>query len=67
MPNATPRTTRTNRRPNGGYLLVEQPECKHTPHPRGLREHLDWQEEKAKTHRQERCPICGLWAVWVPK
>ncbi len=50
-----------------GYLLVEQPECKHTPSPEGYIQWHAWAEKKSKTHRQIRCPVCGLWAIWVPK
>ncbi len=49
------------------YLLIEQPECEHTPHPQGYLQHAAWADEMLKTHRQQRCPICGLWAIWVPK
>jgi len=50
-----------------GWLLREQPECQHTPHPSGYLQFSNWAEEMSKTHRQERCPICGLWAVWTEK
>lgn len=49
------------------YPLVEQPECKHTPSPEGYIQFHAWAEKKSKTHRQIRCPVCGLWAIWVPK
>jgi rRNA maturation protein Nop10 len=49
----------------GRYTVSDQ--CKHTPHPDGYLQHAAWAEEKLKTHRQERCPVCGLWAIWVPK
>ena len=51
----------------GGALLVEQPECEHTKRPEGFVAFQEWAEKKAKTHDQIRCPVCGLWAVWVPK
>ncbi len=50
-----------------GYLLVEQPECKHTPHPSGYIEHSEWARKMLKTHKQSRCPVCGLWSIWMPK
>ena len=53
--------------PKNGWALYEQPECRHTPHPRAYLDHAVWMEEKDKTHWQMRCPICGLWAIWVPK
>lgn len=55
------------RAPTGGWLLKEQPECKHTPHPEGYLAFHEWVEKKAKTHTQHRCPVCGLWAIWKPK
>lgn len=39
----------------------------HTPSPTGYLQWHAWAEKKAKTHRQKRCPTCGLFAVWVPK
>lgn len=39
--------------------------CKHTPCPEGYREWHEWAERKLRTHRQIRCPNCGLWAIWV--
>ncbi len=27
----------------------------------------DWAKQMAKTHRQVRCPACGLFKIWVPK
>lgn len=26
-----------------------------------------WARKKGGTHRQEQCPKCGLWCIWVPK
>lgn len=47
----------------------EADECNdlHTPCPSGYIERADWMTEMAKTHKQTRCPNCGLWAVWIPK
>jgi hypothetical protein len=59
--------TSSPRAPVDGWLLKEQPECKHTPHPEGYVAFADWREEKTKTHTQHRCPVCGLWAIWKPK
>jgi hypothetical protein len=39
--------------------------CKHTPCPEEYLAWHEWAERKAKTHVQERCPHCGLWAIWV--
>ena len=27
----------------------------------------EWAAEKAKTHKQIKCPHCGLYRVWIPK
>jgi hypothetical protein len=47
-------------------------ECRdlHTPSPVGPYDQLQWYawaEHMSKTHRQVRCPMCGLFAVWVLK
>lgn len=26
---------------------------------------FEWAKKKSKTHRQERCPECGLYKIWV--
>lgn len=49
------------------YPLREQPGCEHTPSPDGYIAWHEWAERKAETHEQERCPVCGLWAIWKPK
>lgn len=38
--------------------------CRHTKAPIGYVAWHEWAEKKARTHRQERCPNCGLWAIW---
>lgn len=35
--------------------------------PREYTTWLEWAEGMARTHRQKRCPVCGLWKLWVPK
>ena len=35
--------------------------------PSGYLERTEWAEAMRKTHRQERCPGCGLWVIWRPK
>jgi hypothetical protein len=40
---------------------------KHTAAPRSYLEWHEWAEDMAKTHKQERCPTCGYWAMWTPK
>lgn len=38
----------------------------HTPTPRGYVEwHEDADRRLAEGQRQEQCPTCGLWAVWM--
>jgi hypothetical protein len=39
----------------------------HTPMPDGYLARQERAEELMRTHRQTRCPGCGLWAIWVPK
>ncbi len=40
----------------------------HAPdEPTGYLAWHEWAEQKAKTHRQSKCPTCGLYAVWTPK
>lgn len=52
----------------GGYTLATCPDrAKHTPCPSGYVAWHEWAEKKAKTHTQERCPTCLLWAIWKPK
>lgn len=41
--------------------------CRHTPCPEGYVPWHEWAEQKSKTHKQERCPSCGLWAIWKPR
>ena len=41
--------------------------CKHTKAPSGYVQWHLWAEKKAKTHKQIKCPNCGLYAVWVKK
>ena len=46
---------------------MNDPTCRHTPCPEGYIAWHSWAERKSKTHRQLRCPSCGLFAVWVPR
>lgn len=50
------------------WLADRQP-CvdQHTPTPSGYLSFFEWVEKQARTHRNECCPACGLWAIWVPK
>lgn len=41
--------------------------CKHTPCPTGYVAWHEWATKKAKTHRPERCPVCGRYAIWKPR
>lgn len=58
------RATRVN-----PFWLAEQQPCapQHTPCPSGYLAGHAWAEKMSKTHKQTRCPACGLWAIWVPK
>lgn len=46
-----------------------EPPCsnvdQHTPHPERQFAHEAWAEQMLRTHKQKRCPSCGLWAIWV--
>ena len=47
--------------------MLKTAECRHTPCPTGYVAWHEWAEKKALTHEQERCPGCGLWAIWRRK
>jgi hypothetical protein len=40
---------------------------RHTKAPTTYIAWHDWAEKKSKTHRQIKCPGCGLYKIWVPK
>ena len=40
---------------------------KHTKCPDGYIARAEWAEKKSKTHKQVKCPNCGLYAIWVKK
>ena len=39
----------------------------HTPQPDGYMRWHGWAARMVKTHRQLRCPNCGLFKIWVPR
>lgn len=39
----------------------------HTDCPEGYLDWHSWAERMSKTHRQVRCPDCGLFSIWEPK
>jgi hypothetical protein len=43
-------------------------ECPNADHhetgPEGYIHWHAWAEEKTKTHKQRKCPDCGLWLLW---
>lgn len=39
----------------------------HTPSPKGYLGWHDWAKKLGRTHRQVKCPGCGLYAIWMPK
>lgn len=41
--------------------------CDHTECPDGYCEWHEWAEKMQETHDQCRCPVCGLFAVWIKK
>lgn len=38
----------------------------HTPAPAGYLAWHEWAETMSATHQQQRCPGCGLLAIWEP-
>lgn len=38
----------------------------HTPVPSGYVARQLWSEQKARTHKQTRCPACQRYAAWEP-
>lgn len=42
--------------------------CSNHNHPEGdhlpYLAHLEWLELMSKTHRQIKCPTCGLYKIW---
>ncbi len=42
-------------------------DASHTECPNEYLAWHDWAEKKMKTHKQVKCPKCGLYAIWVPK
>ena len=42
-------------------------EDKHTVLPKGYVQRHRWARSMQSTHKQTKCPACGLWAIWVPK
>lgn len=55
------------------FLAPEYPASKcpdkhlHTESPDGYLAWHAWAEKMSKTHKQERCPTCGCWVMWVKK
>ena len=43
------------------------PDHRRDDEPKGYLAWHEWAEQMSKTHRQERCPECGYWHIWVPK
>ena len=33
--------------------------------PKGYIQFFEWCKEKSKTHKQIKCPECGLYKIWV--
>lgn len=49
-----------------GEVMAERCSAHNDPGLSSLSEWMDWADEKKKTHRQVRCPDCGLFKVWLP-
>ncbi len=39
----------------------------HSQSPELYLDWMSWAEKMSKTHKQVRCPGCGLFKMWVPK
>lgn len=39
----------------------------HAEEPSGYLQWHEWAKRMSKTHKQSRCPGCGLWKIWTPK
>ena len=42
-------------------------EANHTPAPTGYLPYAAWADRMHRTHKQQKCPGCGLYVIWVPK
>lgn len=42
-------------------------QANHVEGPPGFFALHEWATRMERTHTQERCPHCGLWAIWTPK
>lgn len=47
--------------------ITEECQTIHTTCPTDYVGWHEWAEKMSKTHKQEKCPHCGLLAVWVKK
>jgi hypothetical protein len=50
--------------------IIREAGCSHPRlpgEPSGYAAWFAWAERKAKTHKQEPCPRCGLWVLWKQK
>lgn len=57
-----------------GGLMVRKESCpereRHTPEPMHESDYMGWHawaRRMSKTHKQLRCPKCGLFAIWVSR
>ena len=39
----------------------------HTPSPKGYNQWHAWARKMSRTHKQEKCSGCGLYAIWTPR
>lgn len=54
------------------FILRQEETCPNraahvTGEPRGYVEWFEWARQMARTHRQARCPGCGLYVIWDAK
>jgi hypothetical protein len=50
---------------NAMTTVVCPPECNHGP-DNYVAWH-EWAEKTGRTHKQTRCPVCGLFTIWRKK
>ena len=42
-------------------------DAEHTTCPENYLAWHEWAAEMEKSHAQTQCPVCTLWAIWVPR
>lgn len=53
-----PRTYTRDTCPNKGH---------HSWMPSDIQDRVQWIIKMLPTHKQSKCPVCGLWVIWEPR